>query len=470
MFVLDQHQKPLMPCTEKRARLLLERGRAVVHRQFPFTIRLKDRTADTSAFQDLRLKLDPGRKTTGVAMILDSTKGPKAIFFGEIGHKPGIQSRLDDRRTHRRGCWHRHTRYRAARFDNRQRRTGWLPPSVKARVDQTLRAVAKFRKLAPITDLSVEHVKFDTQKMQNPEISGIEYQQGTLLGYEIREYLLEKWDRRCAYCDAEDGEFQVEHVHPKDLGGSDRVSNLALACSLCNTSKNNQPLTEFLARDAGRRRRAAQHAKAYADKNPYKQQERARWEATRLERIQRQMKAPLKNAAAPTLGSPRRGMNATRWRLYNQLQATGLPAEGGSGARTKMQRIAHTFPKEHYYDALCVGASTPESFTALPVYIHVWSAKGRGNRQRCRTDKYGFPIRHLSRQKSHFGFQTGDLVRAVISRGKYTGTWTGRATVKARGVIVVGTGTGINPETSYKHCRVPHRGDGWQYTQRTVSV
>ncbi len=112
--------------------------------------------------------------------------------------------------------------------------------------------LAKLRELAPITAISVEHVKFDTQKMQNPEISGIEYQQGTLLGYEIREYLLEKWDRRCAYCDAEDVEFQVEHVHPKDLGGLDRVSNLALACSLCNTSKNNQPLTEFLARDAGR--------------------------------------------------------------------------------------------------------------------------------------------------------------------------------------------------------------------------
>ncbi len=288
--------------------------------------------------------------------------------------------------------------------------------------------------------------------------------------YEIREYLLEKWARRCAHCDAEDVEFQIEHVHPKDRGGSDRVSNLALACPACNTSKSNQPLAEFLAQDAGRRRRAAQHAKTYAGQDPPKQKERAEWEDTRLERIQRQIKTPLKNAAAPTLGSTRRGMNATRWRLDDQLRATGLPVEGGSGGRTKMQRIAHTFPKEHYYDALCVGASTPAAFARLSAYVQVWLAKGRGNRQRCRTDKYGFPIRHLSRQKNHFGFQPGDLVKAVIPHGKYSGSCTGRATVKASGQILITTGTGLNPTTSYKHCRVLQRGDGWQYTQRPVGA
>ena len=57
---------------------------------------------------------------------------------------------------------------------------------------------------------------------------------------------------------------------------------------------------------------------------------------------------------------------ATRWRLYTQLQATGLPVEGSSGARTKMQRIARGFPKAHCYDALSVGESTPEHFTSLP--------------------------------------------------------------------------------------------------------
>ena len=82
VFVLDKHQKPLMPCTEKRARLLLERGRAVIHTQAPFTICLKDRTTQDSAFQPLRIQFDPGSKTTGVAIIPEGAKGPKAIFFG----------------------------------------------------------------------------------------------------------------------------------------------------------------------------------------------------------------------------------------------------------------------------------------------------------------------------------------------------------------------------------------------------
>ncbi len=174
VFVLDQHKKPLMPCSEKRARQLLERGRAVVHKMAPFTIRLKDRIAENSDFQPLRLKVDPGSKTTGVAIILDGAKGPKGIFLGEIVHKVHIKARLDKRRALRRGRRHRKTRYRPSRLRNRKRKEGWLPPSLGARVNQTLHAVHKVRTLAPITAISVEHVKFDTQKMQNSEISGVD--------------------------------------------------------------------------------------------------------------------------------------------------------------------------------------------------------------------------------------------------------------------------------------------------------
>jgi len=94
----------------------------------PFTIRLKDRTADESAFQPLRAKFDPGSKTTGVAMILEGAKRPKVIFFGEIIHKTSIKARLDARRALRRGRRHRKTRYRKSRFQNRKQDKGWLPP------------------------------------------------------------------------------------------------------------------------------------------------------------------------------------------------------------------------------------------------------------------------------------------------------------------------------------------------------
>ncbi|POB12223.1 RNA-guided endonuclease IscB [Sulfobacillus sp. hq2] len=427
VVVLDQHQKPLMPCTEKRARQLLDRGRAVVHRMAPFTIRLKDRTAEESRFQPLRVKFDPGSKTTGVAILLEGAQGPKVIFFGKLVHKASIKAKLDARRALRRGRRHRKTRYRKARFLNRKRPQGWLPPSLEARIGQTLHSLAKLRKLAPITALSVEHVKFDTQKMLNAEISGVEYQQGTLLGYEVREYLLEKWGRACVYCGATAVPLQVEHIVPKSRGGSDRVSNLALACEPCNLAKNNRTAEEF----------------GYPA-------------------IQAQAKTPLKDAAM---------LNATRWRLYKDLKATGLPVEGGSGGRTKQQRIDHGFPKEHYYDALCVGESTPKRFTSLPAYVQVWTAKGRSNRQRCRTDKHGFPIRHLSAKKVHFGFQTGDLIRAEIPNGKYRGGWTGSVTVRATGRFDIAiAGRKIAQGVSHKYCRILQRGDGWQYTTHRIGA
>ena len=427
VFVLDKHKKPLMPCTEKRARKLLEHDRAVIHKMAPFTIRLKDRIAAESEFQPLRVKFDPGSKTTGVAVILEGAQGPKVIFFGEIVHKADIKARLDKRRALRRGRRNRKTRYRKPRFQNRKRKAGWLPPSLEARVNQTLHALAKIRKLAPITALSVEHVKFDMQKMQNPEIAGVEYQQGTLLGYEVREYLLEKWGRACVYCGATHVSLEVEHIVPKSRGGSNRISNLTLACEPCNRKKNQQTAAEF-----------------------------------GFPQVQAQAQKSLKDAAM---------MNATRWRLYHQLQATGLPVEGGSGARTKMQRIQLGFPKEHYFDALCVGESTPERFTALPAYVQVWQAKGRGNRQVCGTDAQGFPIRHRVRRKVYFGFQTGDLVTAVIPKGKYTGTWTGRVLVRANGRFDIAShGHRVAQGISYQYCRLIQRGDGWQYEQKLISA
>jgi hypothetical protein len=135
-----------------------------VHRGFPFTIRLKERVGGD--VQPVRLKIDPGADLTGVAIV------------------------------RRRGA---NLRYRARRFDNRRRPEGWLPPSPRSRVDNTLSWVNRYCSLAPITALSLEHVRFDMQATENPGISGVEYQQCELRGYEVREYLLEKREGRCAY-------------------------------------------------------------------------------------------------------------------------------------------------------------------------------------------------------------------------------------------------------------------------------
>ena len=299
---------------------------------------------------------------------------------------------------------------------------GWLPPSLEARVDQTLNATAKLRRLLPIAAISTEHVKFDTQLMENAAISGVEYQQGELLGYEIREYLLEKWGRKCAYCGAENVPLEIEHIIPKIRGGSNRLSNLAIACTPCNQKKNSQTAEEF-----------------------------------GFPEIQAQARKPLRDAAM---------MNATRWRLFERLRETGLPVECGTGARTKMQRIKHRLPKTHYYDACCVGASTPDVVSVQARYAALWTATGRGKRQMCQTDKYGFPKAHRANRKVQFGFLTGDIVSADVPAGKYQGTWRGRATCRASGQFDLRDGQKtIVCRTNHKRCRLIQRGDGWQYEQ-----
>ena len=119
-----------------------------------------------------------------------------------------------------------------------------MPPSLQSRVNQVVSVVDKLNKLFPVKFISMENVKFDTQLMDNPEIKGVEYQQGSLTGYEVREYLLEKWNRTCVYCRKTDIPLEVEHIIPKSRGGSNRISNLTISCRKCNQKKGNKTAEE----------------------------------------------------------------------------------------------------------------------------------------------------------------------------------------------------------------------------------
>jgi hypothetical protein len=106
----------------------------------------------------------------------------------ELQHRgQQIKNALLARKAVRRGRRNRNTRYRQARFLNRKRPNGWLAPSLKHRVLTTQTWVKRIQKFASISSIVQELVKFDTQAVQNPEISGIEYRAGTLKGYECRE-------------------------------------------------------------------------------------------------------------------------------------------------------------------------------------------------------------------------------------------------------------------------------------------
>jgi 5-methylcytosine-specific restriction endonuclease McrA len=424
VFVLDKDLQPLDPCHPARARELLKKGRAKVYRRYPLTIVMQDRVVENSTTHPHRLKIDPGSKVTGVAIVQACTG--RVIGALEIHHRgQQVKNALESRRALRRGRRSRKTRYRKPRFLNRRRRKGWLPPSLESRVANIETWVRRLRKLCPITAISQELVRFDLQQLQNPEITGVEYQQGELFGFEVREYLLQKWGRKCAYCGVENLPFEIEHIHPKSKGGSDRVSNLAIACHDCNQGKGNQPVEQFLA------------------KKP-----------ELLRRILAQAKAPLKDATA---------VNTTRWQLYRRLQLTGLPVELGSGGRTKFNRQTRGIEKSHWTDAACVGASTPAKLLLNGVKPLIIKARGHGIRQRCRTDKYGFPKAHALKAKFYMGFTTGDMVKADIPSGKYAGKYTGRIAIRFRPRFMLlqkDKGFDVHP----KYLTTIHQADGYEYS------
>ena len=480
VFVLDTHRKPLLPCHPARARQLLKKGKAAVFRRVPFTIILK--YVPEGEPTPVQVKLDPGSRTTGIALTMRRRGRDEVVWAAELEHKGlEVKSKLEKRRSVRRSRRSRKTRYRPAtrfpsetlvplgkRFLNRRRKEGWLPPSIESRVGNVVSWINRFRRWAFVGGIAMELVKFDTQAMQNPEISGTEYQRGTLFGYEVREYLLatrfpqetlaplgEKWGRRCAYCGAENVSLEVDHIVPRSHGGSDSVSNLTLACHTCNQRKGNRPVEEFL------------HRKPEV-----------------LKKVLAQAKAPLRDAAA---------VNATRFALLERLRAMGLPVECGTGGRTKYNRTAQNYPKAHWIDAACVGESGSAVRLTASMGILSIKAVGRGSRQMCRMDRYGFPWTGPKAVRTVHGFRTGDLVRAIIpkersfaglardcgslaspSRGlaracgalaSHAEVHTGYAAVRASGSFRIGNADGV----SWRHCRLLQRGDGYRYNVSSSS-
>jgi 5-methylcytosine-specific restriction endonuclease McrA len=240
IYVLAASGKPLMP-TRRRNKVWywLRCGLAKVVSREPFTIQLRFETAEYT--QPVTVGVDTGSKTVGMA----ATTNGAVVYQAEVHLRTDITAKLTQRRRYRRTRRFRNTRYRAARFANRRRPAGWVPPSLRSKAEATVKAVQFVARVLPVCQVNVEVGSFDTQQMQHPEISGLEYQQGELQGYLLREYLLEKWQRHCAYCGAKEVPLEVEHIVPRSRGGSNRVSNLTLACQPCNARKDRQTAAEF---------------------------------------------------------------------------------------------------------------------------------------------------------------------------------------------------------------------------------
>ncbi|WP_107671073.1 RNA-guided endonuclease IscB [Cyanothece sp. BG0011] len=422
VFVLDSNKKPLNPCHPGKARKLLNQGKASMFKRYPFTIILKEEKPN-HVNNKFELKIDPGSRTTGLAIL----SANNLIWAALLNHR-GLQIKdsLLSRKQIRRSRRNRKTRYRQPRFLNRKKPKGWLAPSLMSRVHNIITWVKRLTKLCPINKIAQELVRFDTQKINNPEISGIEYQQGTLFNYEIREYLLEKWGRRCAYCGIQNVPLEIEHIIPKSKSGTNSVNNLTLACRKCNLAKGNQDIKDFLSN-----------------------------KPSILNRILKQCKQTLKDATA---------VNSTRWKLFNSLKEFNLEIETGTGGMTKYNRTKQGLEKTHWLDATCVGKSTPEKIKVEVIKPLIITATGRGSRQMVKPDKYGFPRTSPKlRQKQFFGFQTGDIVKAVVTKGKKVGTYVGRVAVRKTGSFNIKTAFSTVQGINYKYCKPIHKADGYSY-------
>ncbi|MEU0164969.1 RNA-guided endonuclease IscB [Streptomyces iakyrus] len=438
VLVLARGGQPLMPCHPARARALLRKGRAVVVRQAPFVIRLKDRTRDASAVEGVQLRIDPGSKGTGLVLtdekkelgdhgaLVTVRRGLVSVRLEHRGDqiRAGMRQRAGYRRRRRKA----NLRYRAARAHNRARRTGWLPPSVRHRVDTTFSMAGRLCRQAPVAEIHVERVAFDTHSLSVGRfLQGIEHQRGPLAGTTVRGHVRARWGGTCAYCGAFAVPLNVEHLRPRSRGGSHRIANLVLACAPCNRAKGSKPARAFL-----------------ADR------------ADRLAVILPQLRAPLDDAAT---------MNATRWQLTDAMSALGKPVHAWAGGLTAANRLAMGLAKTHTMDALCVGPldhASGDRIVRYPAHVLTARATGRGSYARTTPDSHGFPRLLRTRAKQHFGYITGDLVRAVVPRGTWSGTWTGRVSVRARGQHSVTTPVGrIN--VSHRYLRLLQRGDGYQW-------
>ena len=234
--------------------------------------------------------------------------------------------------------------------------------------------------------IEVEQVRFDLQLIQNPEITGMEYQHGELAGWELRTYLLIKYDYTCAYCGKQGVPLELDRQVTRSRGGSNRTSNLVLACHACNGAKGDQTAAEF------------GHPEVEAG-----------------------AKVPLKDAAA---------VNATRYRLIEELRRFGVPIRTWSGGRTRWNRARFGLENAHALDALAVGDLTGAKLGKLTT-LQI-RATGRG--QHCRTlwNRYGFPRAYLPRQKMVAGLLTGDRAAPYTANPKESACFL--AGLKSRGL------------------------------------
>ena len=426
VFVLNRSKKPLDMISHAKARILLKNRLAVVHKIYPFTIRLRDNSCGSND-KTYTVKIDPGSKHTGIAI---TNNNNSVVMLAEIEHRGHVVKRdLYGRRAIRHNRRSRKTRYRPAKFLNRTKPQGWLAPSVKSRADNVINFIKKYKKLLNIDKVMIENVSFNTAQMTSGDyLVGTDYQQGPLYDTNLREFVFSKTQGRCSYCGAKAEE--IDHIVPRANGGTDSSYNLTPTCRACNQMKSNLSLKDF-GKLVGK-------------------------DFSRLE----PRKLP-KDAAIVQIAR-----NYTIRKIKDIIPNT---ISYGSWL-TKYNRDELGLPKEHYCNTLSVG-EIPNKFNFLTDKVLQISAKGRGSRQMCRVDKYGFPRTSPKGSKFVEGFQTGDMVKAIVPTGlKKGGEYLGKVAVRSSGYFNIQTKTKTIQGIGHKYCHIIQRSDGYLYNYKERSL
>ena len=230
VFVKNMRGEPLMPCSQRKARLLLKEGKAKIVDYKPFTIQLLSPTGEST--QDVHVGVDTGAKHIGIAV----TSENKVLAKGEIELRDNIHENMTTRSRARRDRRNRNTRYRQVRFLNRGRKEGWLPPTVQSKLDATFRWIDEFCDLVPNPTLHIEVGKFDIKKIATEELRDND----NYNYYNKRYYVFNRDGYTCQCCKKQNNKLKLHHIVYKSKGGTDSADNLITVCETCHSSENHQ--------------------------------------------------------------------------------------------------------------------------------------------------------------------------------------------------------------------------------------
>ena len=242
VYVRNKNGNPLMPCKPAKARHLLRDGKAKVVNRCPFTIKLEWDCEEN--VQEVTVGIDKGSSVTGFSCVRFAKQrtgafagsrlgNGKILMSGEIHHRTDIKDKMDARRANRRNRRNRKW-YRPKRFNNRasSRRSGRLPPSIKANVEEVIRVVGQLP--LPISHIIVEDVAVDVRRLSNPDVKGSEYQQSNRLDENLRLACLTRDDFTCQKCNKKETLLEAHHIVWTTKGGKDSIYNLITLCESCH--------------------------------------------------------------------------------------------------------------------------------------------------------------------------------------------------------------------------------------------